>query len=298
MHRLLLCCLLLSGFSGVFTSCLAQTKVVDTRSFLVCGDSKIHLVDSALSKETTPHVLWTWDAHLIQDLPEEFRTRKFNSIDDIKPVRGGTQLLISSSSGAVALWDVERNKTLFYASVSNAHSIEFLPGGLLVAAASTHAAGNKLMLFDPTKGRTPVFTDDLHSAHGVVWHEERQTLFALGFDVLREYQVEGSKLKRIHEWKIPGESGHDLTLSPDKRCLFLTEHTGAWGFDLDTMKFSKIEGFPDAPNIKSLSLAMNGQYLYTVPETDWWTHHVSLCHPSARLAFPGMRVYKARWYKE
>jgi WD40 repeat protein len=298
MHRLLLFFALLLCISGVSSHSHAQTKLHDARTLLVCGDSKIHLVDSASSKGTTPHIVWTWDAHLIQDLPEEFRNRKFNSVDDVKAVRGGSQLLISSSSGAVAVWDVEKNKTLFHAAVPNAHSIELLPGGLLVAAASVHAEGNKLMLFDPAKGSSPVFTDDLHSAHGVVWHEERQSLFALGFDVLREYKLEGSTLKRLHEWKIPGESGHDLALSPDKKSFFLTEHTGAWRFDLATAKFSKIESFPDAPNIKSLSMAVDGQYLYTVPEESWWTHHVSLLNPAGRLAFPGMRVYKARWYKE
>lgn len=290
--------LLLLFISGVASHAHAQTKLYEARSVLVCGDSKIHLIDCALSKGGTPHVVWTWDAHLIQDLPEEFRTRKFNSIDDVKAVHGGRQLLISSSSGAIAVWDVERNKTLFHATVPNAHSIELLPGGLLVAAASVHAEGNKLMLFDPAKGNSPVFTDELHSAHGVVWHAGRLSLFALGFDVLREYKVEGSRLMQLHEWKIPGESGHDLTLSPDQKSFFLTEHTGAWRFHLDTAKFSKIEGFPDAPNIKSLSLAIDGQYLFTVPEESWWTHHVSLHHPTGRLAFPGIRVYKARWYKE
>ncbi|RBP46038.1 hypothetical protein DES53_102424 [Roseimicrobium gellanilyticum] len=298
MQRHFLFFALLLFITSTFSPIHAQTTRHDARSWLVCGDSRIHLIDSTSSKGTTPHIVWTWDAHLVEDLPEEFRKRKFNSVDDVKAVQGGSQLLISSSSGAVAVWDVEKNKTLFHASVPNAHSIELLPGGLLVAAASTHAEGNKLMLFDPAKGNSPVFTDELHSAHGVVWHEGRQSLFALGFDVLREYKLEGTTLKRLHEWKIPGESGHDLTLSPDQKSFFLTEHTGAWRFDLDTAKFSKIDGFPDAPNIKSLSMTVDGQYLYTVPEESWWTHHVSLLNPASRLAFPGMRVYKARWYKE
>src|SRR5687768_6819804 len=107
MKRLLLSCLLLSAISSPAPPCHAQTRLIETQSMLVCGDSKIHLVDAASSSGTAPRVLWTWDAHQVQDLPEEFRTRKFNSVDDVKAVRGGTQLLISSSSGAVAVWDVE-----------------------------------------------------------------------------------------------------------------------------------------------------------------------------------------------
>ena len=70
-----------------------------------------------------------------------------------------------------------------------------------------------------------------------------------------------------------------------KVAVLLTEHTGAWQFDLATETFSTIPGFPDAENIKSLNLAADGQYLYTVPEESWWTYHVSLHQPAQRLAF-------------
>jgi WD40 repeat protein len=293
IRSFLLFCLSLS------ISVFAQTHPVEVRSLLVCGGTLVHLVDPAQSKNGEPHIIWTWNAREVKDLPDQYRNRYFNSVDDVKPVRGGSQLLISSSSGGVVLWDLKENRSLFHAYVPNAHSIELLPSGLIAAAASTHKEGNLLMLFDPAAGDgNPVATDALHSAHGVVWHEKRQTLFALGFDVLREYQVESKTLRLLKEWKIPGESGHDLTLSPDSKTFFLTEHTGAWQFDLEAESFSAIPGFPNAENIKSLNLAHNGQYLYTVPEESWWTYHVSLHRPDQRLAFPGMKVYKARWYRE
>ena len=277
----------------------AQTHPVEIRSLLVCGGTYVHLVDPAKSQQGVPHIIWTWDAKVARDLPDEYRNRYFNSVDDVKPVRAGSQLLISSSSGGVVLWDLKENRSLFHAFVPNAHSIEMLPNGLIAAAASTHKEGNMLMLFDPSsKDGKPVATDPLHSAHGVVWHEKRQTLFALGFDVLREYKVEGKSLHLLKEWKIPGESGHDLTLSPDSKRFLLTEHTGAWQFDLESERFSAIPDFPNAENIKSLNLALNGQFLYTVPEESWWTHHVTLHRPSQKLAFPNMKVYKARWYRE
>lgn len=289
---------LLFSFLCFAGAAFAQTQVVEERSILVCGDTLVHLVIPALSNGESPHIKWTWDARQVKDLPEEYRRRYFNSVDDVKAVRDGTQLLISSSSGGVVLWDLKDNRGLFYTYVPNAHSIELMPGGLIAVAASTHAKGNKLMIFDPEGKGEPVMTDDLHSAHGVVWHEKRQTLFALGFDVLREYKMEGKTLTRLKEWKIPGESGHELSLSSDARRFFITEHTGAWQFDLEKETFSKIEGFPDTENIKSLNQASNGQYLYTVPEEQWWTHHVSLHSPVQRLAFPDMKVYKARWYRE
>ncbi len=295
MNRALpLTCWLLLAASSV----LSQTRPVEERTILVCGDTLVHLVDPARSRGETPHIVWTWDAREAEDLPELYRTRYFNSVDDVKPVADGARLLISSSSGGVVLWDLEKNRSLFHAYVPNAHSIELLPGGLVAAAASTHEKGNLLMLFDPAAGDQPIATDALHSAHGTVWHEGRRTLFALGYDVLREYQVEDGKLERLREWKIPGESGHDLTLEPDGRHFLLTEHTGAWRFDLETERFSEIAGFPNAENIKSLNLAADGQYLYTVPEERWWTHHVSLHRPAQRLAFTASTVSQERRYRE
>lgn len=285
--------------AGLALSAQGQTHPVEIRSILVCGGTQVHLVDPARSRGEMPHIIWTWDAKEVKDLPDEFRNRFFNSVDDVKPVRDGSQILISSSSGGLVLWDLKANRSLFHAFVPNGHSIEMLPTGLIAAAASTHQDGNRVMLFDPASGGSQaVAADALHSAHGTVWHPKRQTLFALGFDVLREYKVENKTLRLLKEWKIPGESGHELTLAPDGQRFFVTEHTGAWQFHIDQEAFSKIDGFPDAENIKSLSLASNGQYLMTVPEESWWTHHVTLHRPDQRLAFPGMKVYKARWYHE
>jgi hypothetical protein len=79
-------------------------------------------------------------------------------------------------------------------------------------------------------------------------------------------------------------------------CLLITEHTGAWQFHLNTREFSKIDGFPDAENIKSINQDEKGRFVYTVPEESWWTYHVSFFNPAGKLAFPDIRVYKTRWF--
>jgi len=187
----------------------------------------------------------------------------------------------------------------FYASVPNAHSIELLPGNYLAAAASTADKGNRIMIFDLKDGSKPVYTDSLYSAHGVVWDDRRKSLFALGYDVLREYKLlAGGQLQLEQYWKIPGIGGHDLQPTPDGKNLLVTEHEGTWKFDIDTHRFSKIEGFPDSENIKSLGQNKNGQYIFTVPEESWWTFHVEFFNPARRFAFPDMKVYKARWFSQ
>lgn len=275
---------------------VTEAQTIKPKSFLVCGGSKVLIVDYSQSRDSIPEIVWTWDAHLAQDLPEDFRTKKFNSTDDCKAINNGEQIMVSSSSGAIAIVNVHDKKVVFYAEVPNAHSIELLPGNRIAAAASTHANGNRVMVFDDLTSAKLIFSDSLYSAHGLVWNEKRKSLFVLGYDVLREYKVAtDGRLSLTEKWNIPGIGGHELNTA-DADHLFVTEHTGAWLFSLNDHTFEKIDGFPDAENIKSLGRDRSGQYIFTVPEESWWTYHVKFLNPAKSLAFPGMKVYKARWF--
>ena len=287
-------------FLLVFSYSCENTKLksIPNDSIIVCGDSKVLIVEFPEQGDTIPHIVWSWDAQLVNDLPFEYRTRKFNSIDDCKSTNNGEQLMISSSSGAIAIVNIEDKKVVFIADVPNAHSIEMIPGNKIIAAASTAPEGNRLMLFDINQPPNLLDTDSLYSAHGVVWDNRRNVLFALGYDVLREYKVDhnSNKLVMNDEWKIPGISGHDLSISQDGDSLFITERTGAWIFNIENHSFSKIEQFPDAVNIKSINQNINYQYVYTVAEESWWTYQVKFFNSSGYLSFPNLRVYKARFY--
>ena len=283
------------AFGLVLAGC-GNPGAEDERKVLVCGDNYVYIVDLEESTPDSPIVVWEWNAHEAMDLPETMRMKNFNSIDDCKVYDDGSKMMVSSSSGAVAILDISTGKVLFSAEVPNAHSIEILPGDRLAAAASTHDRGNKLMIFD-IQTKDLLFEDSLYSGHGVVWDHNRDGLYALGYDVLRFYtDGDDGRMNMEKEWTIPGESGHDLTMTPDGNHLLMTEHTGAWIFDIEVESFAKIDDFPDAENIKSLVLHPDGQYVYTVPEESWWTYHVSFHNPDMKLAFPGMRVYKARWF--
>ena len=269
---------------------------------ITCGDNQIILFDIDQSKDTVPHVIWRWKASEAFDLPREYRTEYFRTIDECKPIEGGKKFLITSSSGGVGLIDRKSKKTIFYAQVGNAHSAEILPNQRVIVAASTHKHGNRIELFDLKQAEKPLFQDSLHSGHGVIWDDTLKLLFALGYDELRAYQLENwatdrPSLKRIKSWKIPGTSGHDLVAVPhNPNQLILTEHESVWIFEKDKEQFLPFPPLMDQDDIKSLSIHPDSKRLaYIQAEISWWSHRIYLQQPKKWFSFPGVDLYKARW---
>lgn len=295
----------LSGFIlvsvGLWLVFFSGQPGVKKKEFLVCGDYQVLIVDYLSSKDSTPKIVWNWDAREATGLPEIYRKTYFKSVDDCKSVAAGKQVLISSSSGAVALVTRADKKVLFYAHVPNAHSIELLPGNRVVVAGSTAKGGNCVALYNIAESDRELFRDSLYSGHGVVWDAKRKKLYALGYEELRQYILQdwsgtSPKLALEKKWKIPGISGHDLQLAPGGDELYLTEHDNPWIFSLKTNEFTKLPALAGIANVKSFGKhAETGQLIYTVPEESWWTFHVKFLDPAMSFAFPGMHVYKARW---
>lgn len=202
----------------------AFSQKVPQKSFLLCGDTKVLLVDYMSSKDSIPEIIWSWDSRDAMDIPEPDR-KKFPTMDDCMAVNKGKRILISSSSGAVGLIDRKSKKVLFYTGVPNAHSIKLLSGGLLAVAPSTNKDGNKVLLFKINKSNESLFIDSHYSAHGLMWDNKRESLFALGYDVLREYKLIRGKNPELllkNEWNLSHYAGHDLQMAPDNHRLFIT----------------------------------------------------------------------------
>ena len=176
----------------------------------------------------------------------------FRTTDDCKPVDGGRRIFISSSGGGVALVDRETRRASFSARVTNAHSIEMLPGGRIAAAASVSTAGtgNRLVIFDAATGKE-LASDELRSAHGAVWDDARGVLWALGGDVLRAYNVGPAggptRLERTFEIALPSEGGHDLVAVPGSSRLFLSTVRRCFYFDRDRRQLSPHDALGDRP---------------------------------------------------
>ena len=268
---------------------------------IVCGWDEVFIL--ALGDGPTPahRKVWSWRAGDSPEIPADMRAL-FRTTDDCKPVAGGRRILISSSGGAVALVDRETRRASFFARVTNAHSIEMLPGGRLAAAASVSTAetGNRVVIFDAGTAKE-LASDELRSAHGLLWDDRRRVLWTLGGDVLRAYTIGAAsartKLEKTFEIALPSEGGHDLVAIPDSSRLFVSTVRRCFYFDRDRRELSPHDALGDSANIKSYNVHQRThRVVYIQAEGPaWWAEHLHFQRPDGTLRLPGEHLYKARW---
>jgi hypothetical protein len=288
-------------FSLLFCSLFCCGAVFSSDELLVCGWDEVFSFDVRAAETGRFEKLWSWRAKERSDLPEAFRT-KFGSTDDCRPIDKGRKVLISSSGGACALVEKPSGKVLWYAAVPNAHGVEWLPKGRIVCAASTHAKGNKLMLFDKDRPDVVIWDDALHSAHGVVWDAKRERLWAIGFKELRCYALKdwNSKtpslaLEKTHP--LPDEDGHDLSAVPGSNDLILTTHHHTYLFDRETREFRLHPELKDKLRVKGISIhPSTGRLVYVqAQEKNWWNSQLEFLGPAGLIRLPAEKLYRPRW---
>jgi hypothetical protein len=292
---------LLSLFAAPLTASFASQQGPRESELVVCGWDEVFIL--ALGDGLTPayRKVWSWRAADSPEIPKDMHTL-FRTTDDCKPVDGGRRVLISSSGGGVALVDRDTRRASFFARVTNAHSIEMLPGGRIAAAASVakDGTGDRLVIFDAGSGKE-LATDALRSGHGVVWDDSRRVLWALGGDVLRAYSVGAVggliKLERTFEVPLPSPGGHDLIAIPDSPRLFVSTVGRCFYFDRDRRELMPHDTLADRRNIKSYDVhPRTGRIVYIQAEPpNWWSEHLHLQRPDNTLRLPGEHLYKARW---
>ena len=268
----------------------------------VCGDGIVRIIDMAESDSTDIKEVWRWDKDDPQvNLPKGYDMLMRN-LDECKFVDNNTKMLLTASGDGMMLLDIETKDILCYAHVPMAHSADLLPNNRIAVALSIHNKGNALEIYDIDTPEKVVFRDTLYSGHGVVWNEKRQRLYALGYKELKEYELvdwntEQPSLRQVKMWKIPMESGHDLSPVDDNRML-VSAHEGVMWFDIDKEEFSPFEPLCDVENVKSVNYDPETQRLvYTKAEINWWTHHIYQENPNKVVTMDSLKVYKVRVMK-
>lgn len=273
---------------------------VKAESLLVCGADTVFVIDTAAATTGKIEKTWSWNAKQCDQLPETLR-RTFATTDDCKPVDGGAKVLISSSSGGCALVERPSGKVVWCAQVPNAHSLELLPHARIVAASSVSAKGNRLVLFDMAHSDHPIWDTPLPSAHGVVWDDARQLLWALGLKELRCYELKDwesvkPSLAMKANWALPDENGHDLQPMPKSNDLVVTSGRHVYLFDRDQRQFRPHPELGDKADVKSVNIHPSaGQMVFLQATESWWSDTLRLLAPTGAIRLPGERLYKARW---
>jgi len=269
---------------------------------VLCGWDEVFIIDTGRKNQQRPVKLWSWKAQDSSELPERL-TGLFGTTDECKVVDGGRKILITASSGGIALVEVKSKKVLFYAVAANAHSAEILPGGRVAVAVSNAPDGNRLILYDLSNPEKELFSDSLPWGHGVIWDEERQVLWALAGDDIRAYGLKDwsssqPALERIVMVKLPEEMGHDLYPLPRTNKLFVTTDNFVWLFDRDKRTFQKYEAIDNTFHVKSVCVnPVTGQLVYIrADEGQWWSEKIRFQNPDSVIFIPGQHFYKARWF--
>ena len=268
---------------------------------ILCGWDEVFILDVGALAGGNPEKLWSWRAKGRQDLPHHL-SDTFHTTDECKPVDGGRRMLITSSGGGAALVDRRTGGVCFCARVENAHSGDLLPAGR-VAIAASHApagGGDRLVVFD-LRGQE-LCSDELPWAHGVVWDEHRQLLWALSHIDIRAYRLQNRdsaspKLVRTAAFELPEGGGHDLYPVPGSAMLSVSTSERCWLFNRDGLDFQPHPDLADLPAVKSIAVhPATGQVAYIQAEGEhWWSESVHFLHPRRTLHLPGEHLYKARW---
>lgn len=264
---------------------------------LLCGADEVFRIDPA-AKE--PAKLSTWRARDCAEIPAALKAA-FATTDDCKPVNGGAELLVTSSGGGCALLEYPSGKALWWARVVNAHSIETLPGGRIAVASSVGAKGDKVVIFDRKVPETPLAEIPLPSAHGLVWDESRQCLWALGFSELIACTLADAHgtldVKVTARDRLPDEDGHDLRAVPGGDDLILSTHKSVWRFDRSKPGFRPDPDLKDLERVKSIDFHPASGRIAVVRASgeNWWTGSIDFLHPESKITLAKERLYKARW---
>lgn len=187
----------------------------------------------------------------------------------------------------------------------NPHSIELLPDGNLVTAASQGGTLHLYTLSVLANGGSAADIKDREysfpDAHGVLWDPEYQRLWAVGEKKLAAYTVSGSGSDtellpdRSRGGVLPGAGGHDLSADfQDKNGLWITSSLGVVRFDKKTNSFSyqyDHAALLNLSDVKGFGNHPNGHFFFCRPNgglarsrdwnkksiSGWCTDEISYC---------------------
>lgn len=305
--------ILISDANVAYSATLASIEEGGRNAELILGGGNfVRIVETSDLENGSDYlssVMWEYDVRDAAPIMG-IKHKSADHVDDCKPIDNKTKLLITSSYNWSLIVDYATKNIDFWTTSSpGAHSAEVLPGNKIVVACSN--PGDALQIYDRTRPNDVLFSIEFPSAHGVVWNNKRQRLYATGKQRINVYSLiyadtDTPKLILEKSIKTPQNSTHDLSYVDEN--TLIVSGKGAYFFDMDTEKFSELNRFSDSTSIKSLNYnAENGECWFTDstdPEGDYsWStqtcRHTSDVQSSSdsddfTFATPDINLYKVR----
>ena len=227
---------------------------------IFCGDNMVYMIDAGLADETTykDAITWSWDATAAASTLGLAENR-CNHLDDCKPVDHGKKLLCTSSYNWCVLLDIATKEILFHTTATpNAHSAELLPNNRLVVACSegSGSGNNSVQLYDISQPNQILYQSALGSAHGVVWNETTQRLYAIGGQSLQVYKLKdwetaSPSLELEKTVQTPQGGLHDMSyVNSNTLCI---GGRRAYLYDIGANQFTEMTLFAASTAIKSIN---------------------------------------------
>ncbi len=290
---------ILAGLLLLTSLCNSSTLAQD--QLICCGGDEVFILRIQVDSTISAKPVWKWKAADSPEIPQAAR-KTFASTDDCKPI--GEFILITSSSGGVAIVGRSDKRCHFYTQAKNAHSACLLPDYRVAVASSF--GGDELRIYNLEKPKDgaaakPVTRIPLRGAHGTVWDKKRNRLWALGTDELLLVDVRGAKadttLAVEQRIKLPTPGGHELSQSRDEPVLFVTTNQHAYRFSKEKHTFTPDPTLADQPKVKSISQhPKTGELVYHQGTAKtWWSDTIRFVGKRQAVRLPNRRLYKIRW---
>lgn len=233
-------------------------------------------------------------------------------------VLGKYVILFTSSSGYAAVGEYPSGECIFDVLLPGygPHSIEYLPNGSVAVACSgngnTRWASIRFYPADQEGNLTQKAQSiALEGAHGVIWDDDRQLLWALGTKEITAYELVGqgtdTTLREIELYKasLPDGGGHDIAAiySDSSGDSFLIGGKGVLLFDKKSGSFTEAPGDISIKGVKCVGVLDDGRIIrtaatnvYASHDTDRFTVFAPDGTQISEAIFSDYAFYKARLF--
>lgn len=269
------------------------------------ASARLLILDHSRDWNTPEALLWEWHPSHSKEIDAKHHAL-FGHFSDAKGVLDDTHILTAASGGGVALIRRSDKAVLFHGPAGrNPHSIELLPDGNIVAAASQGTSNITVYAVSPESATSitePARVYPLASAHGLVWDSDAKLLWALGSHHLVGYRYNFDKgapeLEVVERIELKGVAfgGHDLYPVAGTPYIMMS----GVGVALFDKRDRSILPVADVREVKSLVAAgstPDAPLMVQITKTKWWSDTIHyLNKPRTRIGtLSGARFYKARF---